>query len=100
LRDWEEQEIWLQVWRAFLGELNERKVLQTVFSGRLPPQTKFQTARKYRIRVTSVTSAYRFFRPFGGHPDFGKDKHILLGAYRPDRLSTPEDWALVLVAGK
>src|SRR5882724_5760736 len=27
LRDWEEQGIWLKVWRAFLAELNERKQL-------------------------------------------------------------------------
>ena len=25
LRDWEEQEVWLKIWRAFLGELNERQ---------------------------------------------------------------------------
>lgn len=28
LRDWEEQEVWLEVWRAFLSELNERKQLK------------------------------------------------------------------------
>src|SRR3989442_12642705 len=28
LRDWEEQDIWLKVWRAFLGELNERQQLK------------------------------------------------------------------------
>jgi transposase len=27
LRDWEEQEIWLVIWRAFLGELNEHQQL-------------------------------------------------------------------------
>src|ERR1017187_2819239 len=27
LRDWEEQEIWLEIWRAFLRELNERQQL-------------------------------------------------------------------------
>ena len=27
LRDWEEQEVWLTIWRAFLGELNERQQL-------------------------------------------------------------------------
>jgi transposase len=26
-RDWEEQEVWLEIWRAFLGELNERQQL-------------------------------------------------------------------------
>ena len=25
LRDWEEQDIWLKIWRAFLGELDERQ---------------------------------------------------------------------------
>jgi len=25
LRDWEEQDVWLKIWRTFLGELNERK---------------------------------------------------------------------------
>src|SRR2546426_11168437 len=28
LRDWEEQGVWLNIWRAFLSELNERKQLQ------------------------------------------------------------------------
>ncbi len=28
LRDWEEQDIWLNIWRAFLAELNERQQLQ------------------------------------------------------------------------
>jgi len=28
LRDWEEQGIWLAIWRAFLGELNERQQLK------------------------------------------------------------------------
>ncbi len=25
LQDWEEQKVWIKVWRAFLGELNERQ---------------------------------------------------------------------------
>lgn len=28
LRDWEEQDIWLKIWRTFLGELNERQQLK------------------------------------------------------------------------
>jgi hypothetical protein len=28
LQDWEEQEVWLEIWRAFLSELNERQRLQ------------------------------------------------------------------------
>jgi hypothetical protein len=28
LRDWEEQEVWLEIWRAFLSEQNEREQLQ------------------------------------------------------------------------
>ncbi len=28
LRDWEQQGIWLTIWRTFLGELNERQELQ------------------------------------------------------------------------
>jgi hypothetical protein len=28
LRDWEEQGVWLKIWRAFLSELNERQQLK------------------------------------------------------------------------
>jgi transposase len=28
LRDWEEQGVWLAIWRAFLAELNERQQLK------------------------------------------------------------------------
>ena len=28
LRDWEEQDVWLNIWRAFLSELNERQQLK------------------------------------------------------------------------
>jgi transposase len=28
LRDWEEQGVWLKIWRAFLSELNERRQLE------------------------------------------------------------------------
>ena len=28
LRDWEEQEVWLEIWRAFLSELDERQQLK------------------------------------------------------------------------
>ena len=28
LRDWEEQEVWLEIWRAFLTELSERQQLK------------------------------------------------------------------------
>jgi hypothetical protein len=28
LRDWEEQEVWLEIWRAFLSELSERQQLK------------------------------------------------------------------------
>lgn len=28
LRDWEDQEVWLEIWRAFLSELNERRQLK------------------------------------------------------------------------
>ena len=28
LRDWEKQAVWLEIWRAFLGELNERHQLK------------------------------------------------------------------------
>jgi hypothetical protein len=28
LRDWEEQEVWLEIWRAFLSELNEGQQLK------------------------------------------------------------------------
>ena len=43
LRDWEEQEVWLNIWRAFLGELNERQPLQwseAFLDGSLAPAKK------------------------------------------------------------
>ena len=33
-----------------------------------------------------------------GWEDFGKEKHILLDAYRPQRLPYAQDWVLVLEA--
>lgn len=35
-----------------------------------------------------------------GWDDFGKDKIILLDAYRPEKLPIPQDWVLVLEARK
>jgi hypothetical protein len=39
--------------------------------------------------------------PFGelaGWDDFGREKHILLDAYRPQKLPYGQDWVLVLEA--
>jgi len=43
LRDWEEQEVWLQIWRAFLSELNERQQLdwsESFLDGSFAPAKK------------------------------------------------------------
>ncbi len=43
LRDWEEQEVWLEIWRAFLSELNERRQLdwsESFLDGSFAPAKK------------------------------------------------------------
>src|SRR5579875_3563257 len=43
LRDWEEQEVWLAIWRTFLGELNERQQLkwsESLLDGSFAPAKK------------------------------------------------------------
>lgn len=43
LRDWEEQEVWLEIWRAFLSELNERQQLnwsESFLDGSFAPAKK------------------------------------------------------------
>src|ERR1700690_4282273 len=43
LRDWEEQEVWLKIWRSFLGELNERQQInwsETFLDGSFAPAKK------------------------------------------------------------
>ena len=43
LRDWEEQGVWLNIWRAFLGELNERQQLnwsESFLDGSFAPAKK------------------------------------------------------------
>jgi len=43
LRDWEEQDVWLEVWRAFLGELDEKGQLdwaETFADGSFAPAKK------------------------------------------------------------
>ncbi len=43
LRDWEEQEVWLNIWRAFLSELNERQQLnwsESFLDGSFAPAKK------------------------------------------------------------
>jgi transposase len=43
LRDWEEQEIWLTIWRAFLAELNQREQLdwsESFLDGSFAPAKK------------------------------------------------------------
>lgn len=47
LRDWEEQDVWLDVWRAFLGRLDERGRLdweETFADGSFAPAKKGATA--------------------------------------------------------
>ena len=43
LRDWEEQEVWLKIWRTFLGELNERQQInwsESFLDGSFAPAKK------------------------------------------------------------
>jgi hypothetical protein len=43
LRDWEEQGVWLAIWRAFLGELNEGQQLkwsESLLDGSFAPAKK------------------------------------------------------------
>jgi len=49
LRDWEEQGVWLKVWRAFLSELNERQPLkwsESFLDGSFAPAKKARRSRK------------------------------------------------------
>src|SRR6266436_2983124 len=49
LRDWEEQGVWLNIWRAFLAELNERKQLQwseSFLDGSFAPAKRGRRSRK------------------------------------------------------
>src|SRR5213594_3525969 len=49
LRDWEEQEIWLEIWRAFLSELNERQQLkwsESFLDGSFAPAKRGRRCRK------------------------------------------------------
>ncbi len=49
LRDWEEQGVWLKVWRAFLSELNERQQLkwsESFLDGSFAPAKKGLRSRK------------------------------------------------------
>lgn len=46
LRDWEEQEVWLEIWRTFLSELNERQQLkwsESFMDGSFAPAKKGAT---------------------------------------------------------
>ena len=43
LRDWEEQDVWLKLWRTFLGELNERQQInwsESFLDGSFAPAKK------------------------------------------------------------
>jgi transposase len=58
LRDWEEQDIWLTIWRAFLAELDEKGQLvwaETFADGSFAPAKKgaSQSARPNAERVRS-----------------------------------------------
>ena len=46
VRDWEEQEVWMRIWRAFLAELNERQQLnwsESFLDGSFAPAKKGAT---------------------------------------------------------
>ena len=58
LRDWEEQGVWLKVWRAFLSELNERQQLkwsESFLDGSFAPAKKGapESGRPSAARVRS-----------------------------------------------
>jgi transposase len=49
VRDWEEQGVWLNIWRAFLGEMNERQQLkwsESFLGGSFAPAKKGHRSRK------------------------------------------------------
>ena len=49
LRDWEQQGVWLAIWRAFLGELNERQQLkwsESFMDGSFAPAKKGRRSRQ------------------------------------------------------
>jgi transposase len=58
LRDWEERDVWLEIWRAFLGELNEGQQLkwsESFMDGSFAPAKKgaAESARPSGARVRS-----------------------------------------------
>ena len=102
LRDWEEQDVWLNIWRAFLGELNERQQLkwsESFLDGSFAPAKKgalesarpsgargrsgwwWSTARVF-LWETSFTlhprrksgSRNRRSQPFGSPPGAGRGR--------------------------
>jgi transposase len=75
LRDWEEQGVWLNIWRAFLGELNERQQLkwsESFLDGSFAPAKRGRGSRKNQAgQGDEVDGGGR--RPrnsFGGPPLF------------------------------
>jgi len=60
LHDWEEQDVWLKVWRTFLGELDEKGELdwaETFADGSFAPAKKGATASE-RPNVEKVRSGW------------------------------------------
>lgn len=60
LRDWEEQDVWLDIWRAFLAELDEKGQLdwaETFADGSFAPAKKGATASE-RPNVERVRSGW------------------------------------------
>ena len=58
LRDWEEQDVWLEIWRAFLGELNARQQIawsESFMDGSFAPAKKgaAESARPSAARARS-----------------------------------------------
>jgi hypothetical protein len=56
----------------------------------------YDTQGQYRGRLEGGSGPTLGIIKMEGWGDFGKDKHILLDAYRPEKLPTSGDWLLVL----
>ncbi len=61
LREWEAEDVWLTIWRAFLGELDERKQLdwsEAFMDGTFAPAKKGAPASARHARVRGQSSWY------------------------------------------
>src|ERR1700746_3096605 len=90
LRDWEEQEVWLEIWRTFLSELNERQQLkwsESFLDGSFAPAKKGATASEkpsgargpsgwgWATAQVSLWEITFTLHPRGSHPrgDYARD---------------------------